>query len=109
MSRLDNTTMHELVGEILRRIGEDPLRGGLVETPARVSKYLRELTAGYDRDPAEVLKTFEDGAEGIDEMIFQGAIPFFSLCEHHMAPFSGWFMSGISRMGKSLGSPNSPA
>lgn len=74
---------------LLQYIGEDPTRGGLEETPKRVAKAWKEWCSGYDMDPASVLKTFEDGAEGVDEMVVVKDIPFYTHCEHHMAPFFG--------------------
>lgn len=65
------------------------LREGLQETPDRVAKAWEFWTSGYSKDPAEVLKTFEDGAEGVDEMVVVKDIPFYSHCEHHMAPIFG--------------------
>lgn len=70
-------------------IGEDPTRGGLLETPARAVKAWREWTSGYSKDPAAILKVFEDGAEGCDEMVVVHNIPVYSHCEHHMAPIFG--------------------
>lgn len=70
-------------------IGEDPERGGLAETPARVVKAWKMWTSGYDRDPRDVLKVFQDGAENYDEMVIVRDIPFYSHCEHHLAPFFG--------------------
>lgn len=74
---------------LLQYIGEDPSRGGLIETPARVAKAWKEWGSGYDKNPADILKTFEDGAEGVDEMVVVKDIPFYTHCEHHMAPFFG--------------------
>lgn len=79
----------DAVRTILSYIGEDPDRGGLLETPARVVKSYGELYGGYEQEPKSVLKTFEDGSEGVDEMVLQRNIPFFSMCEHHMLPFYG--------------------
>lgn len=64
-------------------------REGLRETPERVAKAWAEWTAGYAMDPAEVLKAFEDGAEGYDEMVVVKDIPIYSTCEHHMAAIFG--------------------
>ena len=75
---------------MLHAIGEDPHREGLLETPARVVKAWGEWFDGYGKDPATVLKTFEDGAELCgDEMVLVRDIDFYSHCEHHMAPFFG--------------------
>lgn len=69
--------------QILTAIGEDPTREGLVETPKRYIKFLKEFL-----NPAPFVFTCFD-AEGADEMIIQTNIPFYSLCEHHVAPFFG--------------------
>lgn len=74
---------------LLHIIGEDPERGGLLETPDRAVKAWREWTSGYKKDPAKILKVFEDGAEGCDEMIVVHDIPVYSHCEHHLAPIFG--------------------
>lgn len=79
----------ELVRGLLTFIGEDPNREGLLETPARVLKAWGHWTRGYTQNPEEVLKTFEDGADGVDEMVMVRDIEFYSHCEHHMAPFFG--------------------
>lgn len=73
----------------LQFIGEDAGREGLRETPARVVKAWQHWCKGYSEDPADILKTFEDGAAGVDEMVLVRDIPFYTHCEHHMAPFFG--------------------
>jgi GTP cyclohydrolase I len=65
------------------------LRGGLIETPLRAAKAWEEWTSGYNQDPAELLKVFEDGAEGCDQMVVVSDIPVYSHCEHHLAPIFG--------------------
>lgn len=70
-------------------IGEDPERGGLIETPIRVTKAWQHWAGGYKEDPAEILKTFEDGAEDYNQIILVKDIPVYSHCEHHLAPFFG--------------------
>lgn len=70
----------ELVERMLAQLGDDPGRGGLVETPARVAKAWRHWFSGYGREPADVLKTFEDGAEGVDELVLVSSIPVYSHC-----------------------------
>jgi len=77
------------VRRMIQYIGEDPARGGLVETPRRVVAAWDAWFSGYRTEPASVLKTFEDGAAGYDEMILVKDIPFYSHCEHHVAPFFG--------------------
>jgi GTP cyclohydrolase I len=74
---------------LLIGIGEDPKRGGLVETPARMVNAWKHWTRGYKEDPIAILKAFEDGGEHYDELVHVGHIPFYSQCEHHLAPFFG--------------------
>ncbi len=87
----------------LRSVGEDPNRPGLLETPHRVSKAWKHWTSGYDQNPAEVLKTFEDGAEEYNELIVVRSIPVYSHCEHHLAPFFGKATVGYMPNGKIVG------
>ena len=79
----------QMVRDLLAYIGEDPDREGLLETPARFLKAWAEYTRGYREKPEEILKSFEDGAERVDEMVIVRDIPVYSLCEHHLAPFFG--------------------
>jgi GTP cyclohydrolase I len=83
MSKLEG-----LVEEVLREIGEDPQREGLVRTPGRVARALEFLTQGYQLDPQKILNdaVFE---ESYNEMLIVKDIDFYSLCEHHMLPFFG--------------------
>ena len=77
-----------LVEEILAKLGEDPQREGLANTPVRVDKALKFLTSGYGMD----IKKIVNGAlyeVKYDEMVVVRDIEFFSLCEHHMLPFFG--------------------
>jgi GTP cyclohydrolase I len=82
-------SIEDNIVRLIQFIGDDPTRGGLHETPARVAKAWLEWCSGYGTDPADVLKTFEDGAEGVDEMVVVKELPFYTHCEHHMAPFFG--------------------
>jgi len=70
--------------QILKHLGENTTREGLIETPKRYIKFMREFL-----EPKEFNFTSFD-AEGTDEMILQTNIPFYSLCEHHTAPFFGF-------------------
>ena len=80
--------MIEEVRSILKEIGEDPSRDGLVSTPKRVDQALRFLTSGYRMNVDEVLnKALFDVA--YDEMVIVKDIELFSLCEHHLLPFFG--------------------
>ena len=75
--------------KILRWIGEDPMREGLLETPRRVTKAFKEYFEGYKDNPASYLgKTFTE-VEGYDDMVIEKNISIRSHCEHHMAPIVG--------------------
>jgi GTP cyclohydrolase I len=77
-----------LVVGMLKELGEEPGRDGLLKTPGRVARSLRFLTRGYSQDPREILNDalFE---VTYDEMVIVKDIEFYSLCEHHMLPFLG--------------------
>lgn len=74
--------------DIIKLIGEDPEREGLLKTPERVSKAMQFLTHGYDLNPEEILKAamFQ---EDYKQMVIVKDIEIYSLCEHHMIPFFG--------------------
>ena len=75
--------------KILKWIGEDPSREGLIETPRRVMKAFKEYFKGYNEDAKKALeKTFGD-VDGYDDMVVQKNISVQSHCEHHMAPIIG--------------------
>jgi GTP cyclohydrolase I len=78
----------ELYRELLRRLGEDPARQGLVDTPGRMEKAMAFLTQGYAMDVSTVLNDalFD---EKYDEMVIVKDIEFYSMCEHHLLPFFG--------------------
>jgi len=77
------------VRTLLRWIGEDPQREGLLDTPSRVAKAYREMFSGYEEAPEDVLgRTFEEVA-GYDDLVLLKDIPFHSHCEHHMVPIIG--------------------
>ena len=81
-------TLPRLVETLLRELGEDPARPGLVETPERVARSLRFLTEGYGLDAREAVADALFDQE-YDEMVLVREVPFFSLCEHHVLPFFG--------------------
>ncbi len=77
-----------LIRDLLKELGEDPYREGLVKTPERVEKAWEHLTSGYRKDLSEVL----NGAvfvEQYDEMVLVKDIDIYSVCEHHLLPFYG--------------------
>jgi GTP cyclohydrolase IA len=80
--------MEDQIREILKSIGEDPDREGLLRTPHRVAQALSFLTRGYAMDPEKVINDALF-TEEYEEMIVQKDIDFYSLCEHHLLPFFG--------------------
>ncbi len=85
--RFDDAKVEQGIRLILEGIGEDADRGGLRETPSRVARMYREIFAGIGRDASELVSVVE-GADH-DELIMVRDIPLFSMCEHHLIPFSG--------------------
>jgi GTP cyclohydrolase I len=80
------------IRDLLTRLGENPDREGLLDTPARFVAAMSHFTSGYALKPEDVLKTFGDGSEGLEAdagMIVQANIPLWSTCEHHLLPFFG--------------------
>lgn len=89
------------VREILRLIGEDVDREGLLDTPARVTRMYEEIFSGYEADPRDVLGvTFDEQHE---ELVIIKDIIYYSQCEHHMAPFFGKVHVGYLPSGKVAG------
>jgi len=83
----DFESIKSAVRTILRAVGEDPDREGLLETPRRVAKMYAEMFSGLQQDPGRHLEvTFE---ETYDEIVLVRDIPFTSMCEHHLLPFRG--------------------
>jgi GTP cyclohydrolase I len=80
--------IERLIEQLLKELGEDVAREGLVKTPERVANSLRFLTSGYQKKVEEVLNDALF-VEDYDEMVIVKDIDFFSLCEHHAIPFLG--------------------
>jgi len=80
--------MQELIRSLLAELGEDPDREGLLDTPKRVEKALKFLTAGYEADIEQVLNGALFAVD-YSEMVIVKDIDFYSLCEHHLLPFFG--------------------
>ena len=95
-------TLHDW-RRLLRHLGEEPARPGLLETPQRVQKAWQHWTSGYASDPVDILKVFEDGAEQVNELIVVRGIPVYSHCEHHLAPFFGTAAIGYTPAGRIVG------
>lgn len=87
-TEIDYRTIEEAVRQILKAIGEDPQRDGLLRTPERIARAYDELLAGYRMDPKDLLNNALFDVD-YDDMVLVRDIEFFSLCEHHMLPFMG--------------------
>jgi GTP cyclohydrolase I len=83
----DHARAEAAVRELLAALGEDPEREGLKETPARVARAFAEVTAGLRQRPEDVLTTTFD--LGHDELVLVRDIELWSMCEHHLVPFTG--------------------
>jgi len=75
------------IRRLIEYIGDDPNREGLKATPNRIIRSYEKLYGGYDQEPMDVIKVFED--DNCDEMVVIKNIQFYSTCEHHMLPFFG--------------------
>jgi GTP cyclohydrolase I len=91
-----------LVHALLKELGEDPGREGLMRTPERVAEALRFFTQGYEQDPRQILTGALFDVD-YDEMVLVRDIDFYSLCEHHMVPFFGRVHVAYIPNGKILG------
>lgn len=93
--------IEDITRDLILAVGENPTRGGLLETPKRVEKLYAEILSGYTQSEKDVFKTFE--YTGSDNLITVTQIPFYSLCEHHMVPFFGKIDIGYIPNKKILG------
>jgi GTP cyclohydrolase I len=87
--RPSRTEVEAAIRTIIAATGEDPMREGLIDTPARVAKAHDEWFGGYGIDPAALLERVFTEADGYDETILLRSIPLVSTCEHHLAPILG--------------------
>ena len=94
--------IERLVTQMLKELGEDPGRDGLLRTPSRVARAMRFFTQGYAQDPVAILN---DALFDVsyDEMVIVKDIDFYSLCEHHLLPFFGRAHVAYVPNGKVLG------
>jgi len=90
------------VSEILKAIGEDPEREGLVRTPERVARAYQEILGGYQTDPVKLVNSALFNVD-YDEMVIVKDIEYYSLCEHHMLPFFGKAHVAYVPRGKVIG------
>ncbi len=102
-NKVDTERIAAAVREILIAIGEDPEREGLLETPARVARMYEECLGGLHDDPTRHIKLFTDDS-GNDGMVLIKDIPMYSMCEHHLLPFTGkCHIAYIPKNGRILG------
>ena len=87
--KISDKEAEEAFVKILKWIGENPKREGLLETPKRLLKAYKEYFRGYNEDPKMLLKKTFGDVEGYDDMVVQKNISIQSHCEHHMAPIIG--------------------
>ena len=95
-------SFEELARELLVRLGEEPGREGLINTPQRYAQALQYLTKGYREDPEQILKNALFSVD-YDEMVMVKDIEMFSLCEHHLLPFFGKVHVAYIPKGKVIG------
>ncbi|HRZ13937.1 MAG TPA: GTP cyclohydrolase I FolE [Candidatus Omnitrophota bacterium] len=84
---MDQKKIEKAVRDILSAIGEDPRRKDLLDTPRRVAEMYAEIFAGINKDPAAELEVILEQKH--DEIILLKGIPLYSICEHHLLPFTG--------------------
>ncbi|MBK8210301.1 MAG: GTP cyclohydrolase I FolE [Rhodospirillales bacterium] len=89
LRRPSRAEAEEAVRTLLLWAGDDPDREGLLATPSRVARAYEEHFAGYNEDPAMLLRRTFSETEGYDEIVLLRDIPFESHCEHHLAPIIG--------------------
>jgi GTP cyclohydrolase I len=99
---LTGASFEDLVREIIVRLGENPQREGLANTPGRVHRAYEHLTKGYCEDPDAMLKKALFTVN-YDEMVIVKDVEMFSLCEHHMLPFFGRVHVAYIPNGKVIG------
>lgn len=101
----DEQLVEEIAGhyrEILRLVGEDTEREGLLKTPARAAKAMIDITRGYHQDPLAIARKAVFEYEG-SKIIIVKDIEFYSICEHHILPFFGKVAVGYLPKGKMIG------
>ena len=99
---MENKNIENLTTQLLKEIGEDPSREGLLRTPTRVSKAWKFFAKGYNQDLEKIINNaiFNEDAK---DMVIVRDIEFFSLCEHHLIPFFGRAHVGYLPNGKVVG------
>jgi len=98
---LNQKKLEAAVLALMKALGENTKREGLVATPRRVAEAYKKIFEGYSQDPKKIITVFSD--ENYDEMIVLKDIEFYSTCEHHMFPFFGKAHIGYIPNGKIVG------
>lgn len=102
MAELKDASTQDLYRELIRRMGEDPARDGLVRTPERMERSMTFLTQGYGQTVEETLANALFDVD-YDEMVIVRDIEFYSQCEHHLLPFFGKAHVAYVPQGKVIG------
>lgn len=106
MKSIDIQELWRVAVKLIEAIGENPSRTGIRDTPQRFAAAWHDYTSGYrvtDEQITSLLRSFDDGAENVDEIIVIKNIPVYSHCEHHLAPFFGVAHIGYLPNDKVLG------
>lgn len=100
---IDKQKIKVLIHDLIKAIGDNPEREGLLGTPERVANMYEEIFSGVFADPKELIKTFKE-SEQCNEVILVKDIPVYSMCEHHLLPFTGFaHIAYIPKNGKIMG------
>tara|TARA_B100000686_G_C16557575_1_gene846036 strand:+ start:361 stop:945 length:585 start_codon:yes stop_codon:yes gene_type:complete len=98
--------IEDAVSKILRYIGEDTERDGLADTPRRVAQLYTEIFSGLRENPADFLSTLFEG--DYYDPVLVSDIPFYSICEHHLLPFTGLAQVAYHPSGRVIGASKVP-
>ena len=102
MSETNGDPIEPLIAQLLKELGEDPGRNGLLRTPVRVAKAMRFFCTGYSQDPKQILNNALFDVS-YDEMVIVKDVDFSTLCEHHLLPFFGRAQIAYLPNGKVVG------
>ena len=106
LSDINVAGIEDAVSKILEYIGEDTERDGLADTPKRVARLYTEIFSGLRENPADLLSTLFEG--DYYDPVLVSDIPFYSICEHHLLPFTGLAQVAYHPSGKVIGASKVP-
>ena len=106
LSDINVAGIEDAVSKILEYIGEDTERDGLADTPRRVAQLYTEIFSGLRENPADLLSTLFEG--DYYDPVLVSDIPFYSICEHHLLPFTGLAQVAYHPSGKVIGASKVP-